>query len=259
VTGRAASTIRFKGENMKNLVRFLCLFSFLSLVFFSGPSCRMKQLRSASRIPISHKKVVRQDYIQPISLEDMLKDLKDQGNIVYNVPATMTRDIPQKVELRLAVQKSMEELKKKIMNSGLLGVEARNNGAVVTNVMSAQLIGDSTFQISPAIALNQSVALDGNTWNWTVTPLQEGRHNLVLKLSAIVQIQGQTEPRLITTMDHVITVVAPPFSLSEAILGFLKDYWLWILILLLAFILLAGLLRGQKPLTSNAGNHSKKK
>jgi hypothetical protein len=189
----------------------------------------------------------------------VLKDLKDQGSIVYNVPATMTRDFPQKVELRLSIQKSMEELKKKIMNSGLLGVDTKKNDAVVTDVMSAQLIGDSSFQISPAIALNQSIVPDGNSWNWIVTPRQEGRHNLVLKLSAIVQIKGQSEPRLITTMDNVITVVAPPFSLSEAILSFLKDYWLWILILLLAVILLAGLLRGQKPLAAKVDNLPKKK
>lgn len=232
---------------MKNFVRFICLLSIFSLAFFFCQSCHVKQMKSAGRIPVGYHPKVHHDYIQPISLEDTLKDLKDQGSIVYNVPSTMTRDVPQKVELRLSIKKSMEELKNKIIKSGLLGVESEKNGVVVTDVMSAQLIGDSTFQISPAIGLNQSVVSDMNIWNWTVTPLQEGRHNLVLKLSVVVQMKDKNEPRLITTMDNIITVLPPPFSLIEATMNFLINNWIWILFILLAFLLLIGLLRGQKP------------
>lgn len=232
---------------MKNFVRFFCFLSIFSLVFIFCQSCHLKQLKSASRIPVGHEPRIHHDFPQPTSLEDLLKDLKNQGAISYSVPSTMTRDVPQKVELSLSIKKAMEELKKSIVQSGLLGTDPAMKDAVITDVMAVQLIGDSTFQISPSIGLRQSILPEKNVWNWTVTPLQEGQHNLVLKLSAIVQIKDKNEPRLITSFDNVVTVLAPPFSLIDETVNFLKDNWAWILLVLAVLVLLVVLLRGKKP------------
>ena len=82
------------------------------------------------------------------------------------------------------------------------------------------------FQIMAITPEVQAVsAVERTKWKWDVHPKQEGKHQLYLTLTALIDIDGQNTPRMIKTFDQSIEVsVTTPQKISL----FFKNNWQWL-------------------------------
>jgi hypothetical protein len=64
------------------------------------------------------------------------------------------------------------------------------------------------------------------TWEWEVTPEEEGRHRLTLSLDAFVRMDGQSVAKTLRTFDHPIDVQV---TATQRIGGWAKEHgkWAW--------------------------------
>lgn len=130
------------------------------------------------------------------------KDAFQDANIAFQTPEVMSMGRAQEVELLFSLQKTVEELKSE------LGDAFPTDGATISSapVMEATLTG-SAFDILPAGPQRQAVRVEDNTsWEWSVTPQQQGNQTLKLRVFAVVNIQGIAAPMEIKTFERDIPV-----------------------------------------------------
>ena len=92
---------------------------------------------------------------------------------------------------------------------------------------------------TPGLQLADSA--DATTWNWTLTPTEPGTRNLLLKVDAVVEVEGQDRIQTLGTWTREITVRA---ALSQRVARWAAENWWWVWIL--AFVPLVGWIRARR-------------
>ncbi|MDO8366706.1 MAG: hypothetical protein Q7T20_07920 [Saprospiraceae bacterium] len=133
-----------------------------------------------------------------------------QGSVLYRVPDVMQIQKPTRCTIRVAVDEDT------ILENILLDEHVEIKSRVeISDVMSAELIDPegNTFLINPLNKHTQLVKDTGFTeWNFNVTPLIEGVHQLLVKVSIMEIVPGFAEPipREVSLMETVTIVAEPP-------------------------------------------------
>lgn len=129
-----------------------------------------------------------------------------QGSVLYRVPNIMRIQIPTRCTIRVAVDE--DAILENIVLDEHVEIKSR---VEISDVMSAELLDPegAAFQISALNARTQLVKAAGYTeWNFNVTPLIEGVHQLLVKVSIMEIVPGFAEPipREISLMETVTIV-----------------------------------------------------
>lgn len=147
------------------------------------------------------------------------------GNIVYNVPDTMTYDKVETVILRITKSNEVE-----IVAQGMKQPEQNIivKDIRVSPLMTAELIDPSpekaNFIIKAINTTEQNIEEQGYTqWEWTVKPVKSGSHSLKLLIKVRTDNNGLKD---IPVFDKDIYVYAKPLAWGE---DFWNKYWQWII------------------------------
>ena len=128
------------------------------------------------------------------------------GSVLYRVPQVMTIPKPVRCTIRVAVDEDA------ILENIVLDEHVQMKSRVeISDVMRAELVDaeGGVFQITALNAPNQLVRETGYTeWNFSVTPLREGVHQLLVKVSIMEIVPGHAEPILrdVSVMETVTIV-----------------------------------------------------
>jgi hypothetical protein len=117
---------------------------------------------------------------------------------------------------------NLEKLKQSITEEG------KKVGATikVSDRMEAHLTGPM-FQITAITPEIQAVSKYQQTeWRWQIHPKKEGKHELYLTLTALLDIDGHSTPRAIRTFESVIEVNV---TAKQKLGSFFKKNWQWLL------------------------------
>jgi len=138
------------------------------------------------------------------------------GSVLYRVPNQMPLQKPTRCTIRVAVDEDA------ILENIVLDEHVQMKSRVeISDVMRAELVdpeGDA-FKISPLNAPNQLVRDAGYTeWNFSVTPLREGVHQLLVKVSIMEIVPGYPEPipRDVSVMETVTILSAVALVKEDA-------------------------------------------
>lgn len=129
-----------------------------------------------------------------------------RGSVLYRVPHVMPLQKPTRCTIRVAVDEDA------ILENILLDEHVEIKSHVeISDVMSAELVDPegSTFRINPLNARTQLVRDTGYTeWIFNVTPLIEGAHQLLVKVSIMEIVPGFPDPipREVSVMETVTIV-----------------------------------------------------
>lgn len=131
-----------------------------------------------------------------------------QGSVLYRVPNLMEIQKPTRCTIRVAVDE--EAILENILLDEHVEIKSR---VEISDVMSAELLDPegASFQISPLNSRTQLVKDSGFTeWNFNVTPLVSGVHQLLVKVSIMEVVPGFAEPipREVSVLETV-TIVTP--------------------------------------------------
>ncbi|MFN0176989.1 MAG: hypothetical protein ACKVU0_20270, partial [Saprospiraceae bacterium] len=140
-----------------------------------------------------------------------------QGSVLYRVPNVMPLQKPTRCTIRVAVDEDA------ILENIVLDEHVEMKSRIeISDVMRAELVDPEggVFQINPLNAANQLVRDAGYTeWNFSVTPLREGVHQLLVKVSIMEIVPGYPEPipRDVSVMETVtiVTEGLPTESLAK--------------------------------------------
>ena len=133
-----------------------------------------------------------------------------RGSVLYRVPHVMPVRKPTRCTIRVAVDEDA------ILENIVLDEHVQVRSHVeISDVMSAELLDPegSTFQINALNSRTQLVRETGFTeWNFSVTPLVEGVHQLLVKVSILEKVEGFAEPipREVSLMETVTIVTEAP-------------------------------------------------
>jgi hypothetical protein len=137
-------------------------------------------------------------------------DAPKNGNVLYRVPGVMQIQKATLCVIRVAVDEDA------ILENILLDEHVEVKSKVeISDVMSAELLDPegSAFQISALNARTQLIRETGYTeWNFQVTPLKEGIHQLLVKVSIMEIVPGFQDPipREATLMENVTILAELP-------------------------------------------------
>ena len=133
-----------------------------------------------------------------------------RGSVLYRVPHVMPVRKPTRCTIRIAVDEDA------ILENIVLDEHVQVRSRVeISDVMSAELLDPEggTFQINALNSRTQLVRDTGFTeWNFSVTPLVEGVHQLLVKVSILEKVEGFAEPipREVSLMETVTIVTEAP-------------------------------------------------
>ena len=156
----------------------------------------------------------------PISVDSLLKKM-ELGSIAFNAPININIDDSPQIQLILSLDETIEKLKQSITEEGeKVGATIR-----VSDRMEARLSG-YMFQITAITPEIQAVSkLQQTEWKWEIHPKEEGKHKLHLTLTALLEIDGRSTPRVIRTFDKIIEVNV---TTTQMISLFFKNNWQWL-------------------------------
>ena len=165
--------------------------------------------------------------VDPLQAIDRVLERMELGNIVFNAPRTMNLHDSALIHLVLGVEKAIEDIKKMIEEEGeKVGASIR-----VSNRMEARLSGRN-FEIAAINPEVQAVARrEATEWKWEIKPKADGRQNLHLTLSALLNIEGESTPRVIRTLDRIIIVQV---TIGQKTKVFMRNNWQWLWVVVLA-------------------------
>ena len=153
-------------------------------------------------------------------IDEQLKKMSF-GNIAFNTPKTINIDSTKTIQLKLDLNKSIDELKNTI------NVQEEKAGAQikVSNQMEARLTGQN-FSITPLTPETQAISSNETTeWIWRVKPTAEGNQDLNLTLSAILDVNGKAIPRKVEVFVKVIEVKVTAYQKMQL---FVENNWQWL-------------------------------
>lgn len=133
-----------------------------------------------------------------------------KGSVLYRIPDVMQLQKATHCTIRVAVDEDA------IIQNIVLDAHVEIRSKVeVSDVMSAELVdpeGD-TFKIAALNARTQLIRETGYTeWNFSVTPLLSGVHELLVKVSIMEIVPGFADPipRDVSLMEKVTILAEPP-------------------------------------------------
>lgn len=152
---------------------------------------------------------------------DRVIDQLRLGNIAFNTPQSMEIEKSQNVQLLLSLDQTIEELKSNIQALG----NKEGASIKVSDRMEATLSG-LAFNIANVTPNEQAIASKGVTsWQWEVIPKKEGRQQLYLTLTALLEVDGNDTKKSIKTFEKVIQVEVSPYQKASA---FIVGNWQWL-------------------------------
>jgi len=165
------------------------------------------------------------EYIDYSSLVESEKSKLCMGNIAYEPEREMIAGEVYRVEARISMDETLEELISGLSTQGKVEVES----IPVSTFMKVRLTGPE-FDISPITDERQLVAKSGyREWLWDVTPLEPGKHDLTLSAFAEIVLPGQ-QPMTVDSrvFSSHIQVTAKEEPVAEKTEGFIKKNWQFI-------------------------------
>lgn len=154
------------------------------------------------------------------AIDEILASL-EWGNIAFNTPQSMNLGDTAIIQLVLGLDTEIEDLKQKIEATG------KKEGASirVSDRMEARLSGPN-FAITAIAPEIQPVSKSESTnWEWEVKPQAQGRQNLHLTLSALIEVDGTSTLKLIRTFSRNIEFEV---TRRQWIVAFLEKNWQWL-------------------------------
>jgi len=178
---------------------------------------------------------------------DRILEKLEFGNIAFNAPRSMNFHDTALIHLMLGLATPTDELKRMIEAEG----EKEGARIRVSGRMEARLSGPNfaITAITPEIqAVSQS---DVTAWKWEVKPSSAGRQYLHLTVSALLNVDGASTPRVIRTFDKVIEVEV---AWHRQVGSFFEKNWQWLWAALLVPIVgwLWKKKKGTKPAVSQS-------
>jgi hypothetical protein len=156
----------------------------------------------------------------PDAVDQILEKLTF-GNVAFNAPKTMNLRETAVIQLMLGLETPIDDLKQMIEAAG----EKEGARIQVSDRMEARLSGPN-FAITAITPEVQAVSRNNITeWKWEVKPASNGRQNLHLTLSALLNVDGESTPRVIRTFDQVIQVEV---RWSQRVGVFFENNWQWL-------------------------------
>ncbi len=159
----------------------------------------------------------------PVMVDGIERQLK-VGSVVIGNPNNIERDEIKKVYVVLDVKKEMNDL------FLLLPSEYQRHGekVKVSNRMQA-ILNSQYFDINSETPEIQAVeTVKSVKWEWSIKPKPEsqGDCELAITLSALINLQGQSTPKVLNTYSRKIVVSV---STSSIIWVFFQENmgWLW--------------------------------
>ena len=152
---------------------------------------------------------------------DSLLDEMEFGTIAFNAPTNINIGDSPQIQLILSLSEAIDDLKQSITEEGeKIGTTIR-----VSDRMKARLSGYK-FQITAITPEIQAVSKSQRTeWKWEIHPKEEGQHKLHLTITALLEIDGHSTPRVIRTFSKTIEVNV---SAPQKIGIFFKNNWQWL-------------------------------
>lgn len=151
---------------------------------------------------------------QPKSIEKaQIRKIKfRKGKTLYNVPNVMKQGLESRCFVRVAFTETL--LKEGLQSDATVKIQEIK----VADTMQVELLDPSSrknFEIRHLTSSEQTLEEDSYTeWQFMVTPLQVGEHELILKIALIENIDGKEKRKEITLIEQVNVLV----SGSESIL-----------------------------------------
>lgn len=164
-----------------------------------------------------------------------------RGSVAFNTPSTLELGESAEVELLLSLQQSVERLKKQVAEVG----EREGARVRVTEQMEATLTGVG-FQIEAITPERQLLSSrDVTRWKWEVEPTRTGVLRLHLTLTALIDVEGERQPRAIRTFERTLTIRV---TWQDRVSGFVRGNWQWLWVTIAAPLAAAawGALRARK-------------
>lgn len=141
------------------------------------------------------------DISDPSQVDAALRNLAS-GTVAFTAPAKMAVSRAGEVRVLLSARKQVEELLAQLHTGGQSG----GGSIMIADRMQATLTGDE-FSISPDGPQVQAISKEAdNTWQWVVSPKSAGDDVLVLRLDAVLKVDGTDTPRFLTTFEKHIAV-----------------------------------------------------
>ncbi|MCH7950683.1 MAG: hypothetical protein IH875_09450, partial [Candidatus Dadabacteria bacterium] len=182
---------------------------------------------SYSYSPENEEESIHEDSssLQPSNVDRLLAEM-EFGAIAFNAPTNINIDDSPQIQLILSLAETVAKLKQPIAEEG----EKIGATIKVSERMEAHLSGYK-FQITPITPEVQAVSKSQRTeWKWELHPKEEGKHELRLTLTALLEINGYSTPRAIRTFDKIIEVNVTP---AQKIGVFFKGNWKWLWVTIL--------------------------
>lgn len=165
---------------------------------------------------------VKNDLLQAI---DGILARMEMGNITFNAPDSMNLNDNALIHLILSMEKTIDDIKRMIEKEG----EKTGTSIRVHPQIKATLSGLNfeTKTITPEV---QAIAANETTeWRWEIKSKMEGPQLLHLALSSLIDIEGESTPRTIRTIDKTIEVQVTWAQETKAHSQNYKQ-WLWVII-----------------------------
>jgi hypothetical protein len=144
-----------------------------------------------------------------------------RGSVAFNTPSTLELGESAEVELLLSLRQSVERLKKQVAEVG----EREGARVRVTEQMEATLTGVG-FQIEAITPERQLLSSrDVTRWKWEVEPTRTGALRLHLTLTALIDVEGERQPRAIRTFERTLTIRV---TWQDRVSGFVRGNWQWL-------------------------------
>jgi len=191
-----------------------------SVPFLPGDRTPVAGGESSPAISDTKGDVVIYPLAPQVSIDNYLASIAS-ANIAFNVPQTINLYETALIQLKLSLQKSIDELRE------ALTAEGKREGAIVkvSNRMEARLTG-ANFQITAITSEEQAVGSIGEVeWKWEIKPTTSGKHNLHLTLTALFSVDGESTRKTIRTFDKTIEIEVTP---AQLVLKFLENNWQWL-------------------------------
>lgn len=152
-------------------------------------------------------------YLDP-RLRTALKEIHN-GKILFNPPHEMEQGKPERVETRISFNDIEEAISKNLKGRGDPEIERIEVGRKMSVTLTAD---DEAFKITKYSSDEQLVAgRPFAQWEWDVTPLQSGEHQLHLKAVINLDVEKDSVPYDIPVIDRSIKVkVNPAFIATQA-------------------------------------------
>ncbi len=146
-----------------------------------------------------------------------------KATVAFNKPGSMRLGDTVPIQLRLSRSSAPDALTKKITGPG--PVETAE--VVVSKLVVARLSG-AGFEITAGVGSDRPQAIKpagDNYWEWDVTALSPGKHELHLTVSSIVRIEGTEAEDQILSYDEPIDI---DVTWGQRLAGFVGSNWQWL-------------------------------